>query len=230
VVSRSVEAAGPEVLMVPYRLTREGDGKVDEALDAADGEWSPDGVRASLQSEGRVFVKGPADAFELETEWKPRGLELDPSGEILAWFHGADRTPREFRIYRAEDLALERRFAEAEAAYREALVLPPDPPRYQGDPAAELTQKSMPDLEGVRIRFALARLALDQDRESDAERWLAEVEEILKSDDETYRLEREVLAMTPSRPDSACPTRRSRRRALAAGRSIRRRTCRRGWA
>jgi hypothetical protein len=194
VVARLEREGGPEVLMVPYRLTSAGDHPADGSADGGK-TWSKERARAAEREEGRVFVRGPQDAFVLETKWRPRDLQLDPAGEILAWFHAADRTPREFLTYRAEDLALQGRTAEAEQAYLEALALPPDPDPRDDDPASLLEQRSSaPDYEGVRIRFALSRLRLDQGREDEVEAHLAEIEDILRGDDTTYRLEREVLA------------------------------------
>jgi tetratricopeptide (TPR) repeat protein len=179
---------GPEstALMTPFLLTLNG-GSADADSDSG-GETAARMVRA-----GRLLMTGRRDSFEIESDREPLGVTFDPEGELLAYFYSKREDPKQVGIYRAMDLVAERRFAEAEASYREALRLPiaergpigPVPWLYNPETEAQRAD--------ARIRLALARLYLDQDREAEA---LGELDFIDRELDPTrtlFRVEREAL-------------------------------------
>lgn len=157
-------------LMVPFALTADG------------------AVR-----NGRLFIEGQRDEFAIHSETEPDGLTLDPRGEILARFYELKKFPKRVARYRAMDLALEGKWAAAEASYRRALSEEPDP----GDPQWPLPWMADPSSrarnEDARIHLALARMYLDQQRDADAEVELLAAEALVGSDRTTLRMERDAL-------------------------------------
>ena len=172
---------GPTTVVVPYRVTLGAD--------------APNARARPLHRAGQLFLQGRRDGFEIETEREPLEFDLDPMGEILAYFYAADRHPKRVLRYRAADLTTEGRLHEAEARYHEALnvssgkldamdALEPGPvtPRVDGFE------------EDLKIRLALVRLYMDQDRDESARAELDAIDrEIVRSERMKFRMEREAL-------------------------------------
>jgi tetratricopeptide (TPR) repeat protein len=172
--------------MVPFRVVLGSEGSDDEFL-------AQHGAAAQPLLEGLLLLQSEQAQFEIETEIRPIAFELDPLGEILAYFHSAPTYPRRVSRFRAEDLMAKGRLVEAEQAYRHALELPPPGPvaldglPWMHDPEAQARR------DDASIRLALARLYLRQHRTDDAQAELDAVAELLASDRVTLRVERDVL-------------------------------------
>jgi tetratricopeptide (TPR) repeat protein len=171
-------------LIVPFHLV------VDGGLPAAGDSSGQDSrtVRA-----GMVSLEEDRSRFEIVSEETPLELRLDPLGEILAYFHSAKEHPRRVARYRAQNLAAAGRLEEAEAAFREALELPPDGSETNDTTAWPAAPQTPPLQEEARIRLALARLYLDRRMEDEAQAELGAVEALMEGDDHTQRMERDVL-------------------------------------
>jgi tetratricopeptide (TPR) repeat protein len=173
-------------LMVPFRIVLGADGSDEEFI-------ARQGTAARSLLEGLVLLQAEQARFEIETESRPIAFELDPLGEILAYFHSEPTHPRRVSRFRAEDLMARGDLAEAERAFRQALQLPlPQPVATDG-----LPWMNDPDVQARRddasIRLALARLYLRQKRVDDAQGELDSVAELMDSDRVTLRVERDVL-------------------------------------
>jgi hypothetical protein len=169
---------GSRALMVPYQVL---------AGRAAGRRRS----RVRDITSGRLFLKGRADTFEVKAVQKPQDFRLDPRNETLARFYSAEEYPKRVSRYRAGELALEGRMGEAEAMYRRALT--ETVAEDSGVAAWMRDQESRNQIENGRIRMALARMYLDQDRLDEARRELQQIATSFGDDRTTFRMERESL-------------------------------------
>lgn len=144
---------------------------------------------------GQLFLQGRHDHFRIETDHEPVALELDPGGEILAWFYSEERHPKRVMRYAAEDLAIEGRWDEAEARYERALRLPADT-LSTVDPLAPPPAVPLIDsrLEDLKIRLAVVRLHLGRGMLDRVPGELDEIDAGLDGNDsDLLRMERDVL-------------------------------------
>ncbi len=168
-------------MMVPYRVTLEGEGDVRTRTGGlARADW------------GRLMIEGAQQGFEVAIADRPLELELDPRGEVLARFYALDRYPKRGRRFQAADLALEGRLDEAESLYLGALevsatVAP------AGVESGWGRQADQGLVEDSRIRLSLARLYLRQGKLEASRGMLDRVEEDLVGDRQMFRMERDVL-------------------------------------
>jgi hypothetical protein len=172
----------PISIIVPYRLTLDG-----SANRGAAGE--------RVERTGELVLHGRRDDFAIETELQPLELQLDPRGEILAWFYSAEVQPKRVLRYEAEDLAAGGRLEEAETRFQQALRTSAAAPSPV-DPLDEAVTAPRIDerVENVRIRLALARLYLQQGREGEATAALDAIDRELAGDGErSFRVERDAL-------------------------------------
>jgi hypothetical protein len=173
-------------LMVPFRVVVGGEGSDHEFI-------ARQGTAAGTLLEGMVMLAAEQAQFEIETDARPIAFELDPLGEILAYFHPEPTYPRRVSRFRADDLMARGRLAEAEVALRDALELPPPEPvatdgiPWMSDPVGQAQR------DDASIRLALARLYVRQQRVEDAQVELDAVADLLESDRVTFRVERDVL-------------------------------------
>lgn len=166
--------ARPSALVVPYHV------RGDETATARGGQ---------------LFLKGHRASFSIATDFEPIDLRFDPRGEILAWFYSEQHDPKRVLRYQAEELAIEKRWDEAEARYGEALRLPADPTQ-RVDPLRPPPREPRVDghLENLRIRLSLVRLHILRDRLDEAAAELGAFEDTLGGDErDLLRMEREVL-------------------------------------
>ena len=176
---------GPTTLMVPYLVT------LDEDSTGAAGAQSE--ARGAGRQSGQLFLQGRQDDFEIDTDRRPVDLRLDPQGEILAWFYSAERHPKRFLRYQAEDLVAAGEWDAAEARFLEALSLP-------GESSSRDPLGPAPDLPGaqgsvqnLKIRLALVRLHTEQGREEEALAALDEIDRELASNQMMFRMQRDAL-------------------------------------
>ncbi len=175
-----VESPATTTLRVPFRVVARAQGPVTGTASAQatalDGELT-------LRDEGR---------FEVETDLEPALFRLDPHGEILARFASADDPRRTLRL-KAEDRILLDDPAGAEALLRQALAAgAQDSPTAGPRPVAYRDAETRRD--EARIRAALARLYLDQDRVDEARAEIATLEKLLQGDRGALWFDREVLS------------------------------------
>lgn len=189
-----------------YRVVHTDDGRWDlrrSVRDAAagdDGEltvpfrviFEDEGSGTSF-AEGRVRLNGRQGRFEIEVERRPRELRLDPSGEILAYFHAGREDPRRIALYQARDAEWQGRLEEAEREFRRALALPLESIPADREMPWLIHRGSVERGADARIRLALARLQLEQGRQDEARRELDAVEEALSDDEIIFRMERDAL-------------------------------------
>ncbi len=190
----------PSTLVVPYHVS--GD------------ERSSDDPAATARG-GQLFLEGHRAEFRIETDFEPIDLRFDPRGEILAWFYSEQHDPKRVLRYEAEELAIEKRWDEAEARYGEALRVPQEE-AGRVDPLGPPPRDPRIDgrLEDLRIRLSLVRLHLQRDRLADAAAELGAFEDALPSDERSLlRMEREVLwaRLDMRRGDSSAALRRLKR-------------------
>jgi hypothetical protein len=169
---------GAPALMVPFRVTHDDPTGSDPAA-----------PRRVVRSRwGRLMLAGPVLAFEVETEERPVGLELDPRGELFARFYSFATDPKRSLRLQAQDLALEGDLEGAERAYLEALGRELGPAGTWLRGAARARR-----IEDARIRLGLARLCLDQGRGDEAAAQLSALDELLGDERELFRVERDAL-------------------------------------
>jgi hypothetical protein len=120
--------------------------------------------------EGVLRMRGATQEFEIPVPGRPRALELDPRGEILANFHSEISAPKRALYHRAISMAAAGRASEVEKLLREALVQPLDADRGPDDGRRRRSPEER--MLDARIRLDLARVLTDQDRDADAERQL----------------------------------------------------------
>ncbi len=178
------EAGASTALMVPFRLT--------PTETEPDSESVHDAGRRTVQT-GQLMLRGAAERFEINTDFEPTELTLDPQGETLAHFYSVDTSPKRFARYRALDLIAEGRTAAAERELLRAL----DAPLGEPPEAAQLPWLRDDETELVRenaaIRLTLARLYLDQQRDRIAAEQLSGVDELFEDRPASFRLERDTL-------------------------------------
>jgi hypothetical protein len=148
-----------------------------------------------VERTGELVLHGRRDDFAIETELQPLELQLDPRGEILAWFYSAEVQPKRVLRYEAEDLAAGGRLEEAETRFQQALRTSAAAPSPV-DPLDEAVTAPRIDerVETVRLRLALARLYLQQGREGEATAALDAIDRELAGDGErSFRVERDAL-------------------------------------
>jgi hypothetical protein len=179
------EEMGPTTLMVPYRVTLENDVEHPAASN---------GQPSRLRQSGQVVLQGREAGFEIDTDHRPVDVRLDPKGEILAWFYSAERHPKRFLQYQADDLAASGELIAAERRYLEALESLPETDIHDplsGRPGVRRTQGRVQDL---KIRLALARLYLEQGNGAKAEQALQEIDRDLEEWDRgIFRMQRDAL-------------------------------------
>jgi hypothetical protein len=171
----SAEEEAEEVeLLVPFELELE----------------SPSAAAAPLA--GRLSFTGAAEAFEIRAERRPQELRLDPDRELLADFYSSQAEPKLYLRYRAEELVLRGETGAAEALYLEALRAVS--PAHGRDGLAAALRERRDRVENLRVRLALVRMWIDQDRDAEAAQLLDATEASLQPDQrEQFALERDVL-------------------------------------
>ena len=186
VVREAADPAGDAMatLIVPFRIML--------SATETDSGATYRGHGRAAQS-GQLTLIGDAQSFEIETETRPLRIELDPGGEILADFYSRDTSPKRWARSRGQDLNVRGRLAEAEheleRAHGEPLGEPHGTPTLPWMRDAEREQR----IEETTIRLALARLYLDQGRDSDGEQQLRLTEQLAGSDRDDLRMERDTL-------------------------------------
>ena len=137
--------------------------------------------------EGVVRVRGREQEFEIPVPGRPRRLEFDPRGEILANFHSESVAPKQVLHHLAQNVAGSGDHAQAEELYLRAL-----------GSTSEFDDRTT-RLFDMRIRIDLARMFLDSDRDGDAIRELDRVERDLRPSDRS--MFQVALALARSRVD-----------------------------
>jgi tetratricopeptide (TPR) repeat protein len=152
-----------------------------------------DEAAETLVRTGRLMLAGRSADFEIRTERRPIGLDLDPEGEILARFYSVQRNPKRVAFYQAQDLAADGDWKAAEQAYRRALREPHGDSDRPALPWMGVADSEVRLLDG-QIRLALSRLYLDRYHHAECAEQLREVDELFSRERNTLRMEREVLA------------------------------------
>lgn len=129
-----------------------------------------------------MTLDGRRDDFTIDTRSRPLDLQLDPYGEILAWFISADHDPKRYMQYQAEDLFRSGDLARAESRFRAALEL-----------SREDTSTSR-RVQDIKIRLSLVRLHVEQGRDDEALEGLDRVDDELEEwNPMLFRMQRDAL-------------------------------------
>ncbi|HVE72562.1 MAG TPA: M1 family aminopeptidase [Thermoanaerobaculia bacterium] len=123
---------------------------------------------------GNMVVRGAETDFEFDVMFEPKRLKLDPRGEVLARFYDQRRNPRRVLYERAEELAADGKWSEAETQYRAALAADPTEDveieigvNLEGSLKREVTKVEREFLV-AQIHLGLARAQLEQERDAGA--------------------------------------------------------------
>ena len=135
---------------------------------------------------GSMVVRGRETPFQLDLQYEPRRLTLDPQREVLALFFDERRNPRRVFFERARDLAADGNWSEAEQQYRAGLAADPVSDveveigfNVEGPLKAMIAKMERQSLE-ARLHLGLARTLLEQDRDAAAAAALNDARKAMK--------------------------------------------------
>jgi tetratricopeptide (TPR) repeat protein len=139
----------------------------------------------ALGVQGQISLTGERSELTFEVEHRPDDVWLDTRREVYGRFFNERRHPKRTLLYQGFDLAASGENAEAEAYFRQALMMPP--PVLRGvSPALEQLQAVADRLLNAQIHLELARVRMSGDRDEEARASLEEARQALERSEQPW--------------------------------------------